>query len=162
MTAPSICRRFKTQAQNGMKKASKLHSQLVSAESRDFSFDNVGQRWIHQAMRADLERAQQLAGEMRQLGDIQDDTVARVMGCWSSGFTCLHLGDFAAAQAHLERGLVLFDPIQRPHYSELTPIDALVFLLTQLSLVLACYGYLDHCFSPGSWGRHSLPSRSAC
>jgi class 3 adenylate cyclase/predicted ATPase len=100
-------------------------------------------QWIHQAMRADLERAQRLAGEMRQLGDIQDDTVARVMGCWSSGFTCLHLGDFAAARAHLERGLALFDPIQRPQYSELTPIDALVFLLTQLSLVLACSGYLD-------------------
>jgi class 3 adenylate cyclase len=100
-------------------------------------------QWIHQAMRADLERAQRLAGEMRQLGDIQDDTVARVMGCWSSGFTCLHLGDFAAARAHLERGLVLFDPMQRPQYAELTPIDALVFLLTQLSLVLACSGYLD-------------------
>jgi predicted ATPase len=100
-------------------------------------------QWIHQAMRADLERAQRLAGEMRQLGDIQDDTVARVMGCWSSGFTSLHLGDFAAARAHLERGLALFDPIQRPQYSELTPIDALVFLLTQLSLVLACSGYLD-------------------
>jgi class 3 adenylate cyclase/predicted ATPase len=100
-------------------------------------------QWIHQAMRADLDRAQRIAGEMRQLGDVQDDSVARVMGCWSSGFTCLHLGDFAVARAHLERGLALFDPIQRPQYAELTPIDALVFLLTQLSLVLACSGYLD-------------------
>src|SRR5262249_34894845 len=91
----------------------------------------------------DLERAQRLAGEMRQLGEMQDDTVAAVMGCWSSGFTCLHLGDFANARAHLERGLALFDPIQRSQYSELTPIDALVFLSMQLSLVLACSGYLD-------------------
>jgi predicted ATPase len=100
-------------------------------------------QWIHQAMRADLELAQRLAGEMQLLGEMQDDTVARVMGCWSSGFTCLHLGDFATARAHLERGLALFDPIQRSRYSELTPIDALVFLSTQLSLVLACSGYLD-------------------
>jgi class 3 adenylate cyclase len=100
-------------------------------------------QWIHQAMRADLELAQRLAGEMQLLGEIQDDAVARVMGCWSSGFTCLHLGDFATARAYLERGLALFDPIQRSQYSELTPIDALVFLSMQLSLVLACSGYLD-------------------
>jgi class 3 adenylate cyclase/tetratricopeptide (TPR) repeat protein len=100
-------------------------------------------QWIHQAMRADMERAQRLAGEMQVLGEMEDDTVARVMGGWSSGFTCLHLGDFATARAHLERGLALFDPIQRSQYSELTPIDALVFLSTQLSLVLACSGYLD-------------------
>lgn len=100
-------------------------------------------QWIHQAMRADLERAQQLAGEMQLLGEKQDDAVARVMGCWSSGFTCLHLADFATARAHLERGLALFESIQRSQYSELTPIDALVFLSMQLSLVLACSGYLD-------------------
>jgi len=100
--------------------------------------------WIHHAIRADMEQAKRLASEISRVGEVLDDTVARVMGCWSGGFTCLHLGDFAAASAHLERGLALFDPVQRPQYFELTPIDALVFLTTQLSLVKVCAGYIRH------------------
>jgi predicted ATPase len=65
------------------------------------------------------------------------------MGCWSGGFTSLHLGDFADARVHLEEGIALFDPAQRHQYLQLTPIDALVFLSTQLSLAQACLGFLD-------------------
>jgi predicted ATPase len=98
-------------------------------------------QWIHHAIRADLGQAKRLASEIWHVGEMLDDTVARVMGCWSGGFTCLHLGNFAAASAHLEQGLTLFDPVQRQQYFELTPIDAKVFLLTQLSLVKVCSGY---------------------
>ena len=57
--------------------------------------------------------------------------------------TSLHLGDFADACDHFEEGIGLFDPAERRQYLQLTPIDALVFLSTQLSLAQACLGFLD-------------------
>jgi len=41
--------------------------------------------WIHHAIRADMEQAKQLASEISRVGEVLDDTVARVMGCWSGG-----------------------------------------------------------------------------
>ena len=100
-------------------------------------------QWINHAMRGEMDRARQLAGEIRQLGGDRGDRIADLMGCWSGGFTSLHLGDFADARVHLEEGIALFDPVQRRQYLQLTPIDALVFLSTQLSLAQACLGFLD-------------------
>jgi predicted ATPase len=100
-------------------------------------------QWINHTMRGEMERAQQLAGEIRQLGGDRGDRIADLMGCWSGGFTSLHLGDFAEARVHFEEGSTLFDPVERRQYLQLTPIDALVFLSTQLSLAQACLGFLD-------------------
>src|SRR6201987_4869831 len=100
-------------------------------------------QWINHTMRGEMERAQQLAGEIRQLGGDRGDRIAGLVGHWSGGFTSLHLGDFADARVHLEEGIALFDPVQRRQYLQLTPIDALVFLSTQLSLAQACLGFLD-------------------
>jgi class 3 adenylate cyclase/predicted ATPase len=100
-------------------------------------------QWINHAMRGEMDRAQQLASEIRQLGGDRGDRFADLMGRWSGGFTSLHLGDFADARFYLEDGIALFDPVQRHQYLQLTPIDALVFLCTQLSLAQACLGFLD-------------------
>jgi class 3 adenylate cyclase/predicted ATPase len=100
-------------------------------------------QWINHTMRGDMDRAQQLAGEIRQLGGDSGDRFADLMGRWSGGFTSLHLGEFADARVHFEDGIALFDPVQRRQYLQLTPIDALVFLSTQLSLAQACLGFLD-------------------
>jgi class 3 adenylate cyclase/predicted ATPase len=100
-------------------------------------------QWINHAMRGEMDRAQQLAGEIRQLGGDSGDRFADLMGRWCGGFTSLHLGDFADARVHFEDGIALFDPVQRRQYLQLTPIDALVFLSTQLSLAQACLGFLD-------------------
>src|SRR3954447_20435170 len=56
-----------------------------------------------------------------------------------------HVHDYRCgiARVHLDRGIAIFDQVQRHRYLELTPIDALVFLSTQLSLALACSGFLD-------------------
>ena len=108
-------------------------------------------QWINHAMRGEMDRAQQLAGEIGQLGEDGGDRFADLMGRWSGGFTSLHLGDFADARVHFEDGIALFDPVQRRQYLQLTPIDALVFLSTQLSLAQACLGFLDRARS-----RHDL------
>jgi class 3 adenylate cyclase/predicted ATPase len=100
-------------------------------------------QWINHAMHGEMDRALQLASEIRQLGGDRADRLAGLMGRWSGGFTSLHLGDFADARVHFEDGIALFDPVQRRQYLELTPIDALVFLSTQLSLAQACLGFLD-------------------
>jgi class 3 adenylate cyclase/predicted ATPase len=109
-------------------------------------------QWINHAMRGDMDRAQQLAGEIRQLGGDSADRFADLMGRWSGGFTSLHLGDFVDARVHFEDGIALFDPIQRRQYLQLTPIDALVFLSTQLSLAQACLGFLDRARSRRDFG----------
>ena len=94
-------------------------------------------------MRGDMDRAQQLAGEIQQLGGDRGDRILDLMGRWSGGFTSLHLGDFAEPRVDFEQGIALFDPVQRRQYLQLTPIDALVSLSTQLSLAQACLGFLD-------------------
>src|SRR6201987_4727743 len=109
-------------------------------------------QWINHTMRGDMDRAQQLGGEIRQLGGDGGDRFADLMGRWSGGFTSLHLGDFVDARVHFEDGIALFDPIQRRQYLQLTPIDALVFLSTQLSLAQACLGFLDRARSRRDFG----------
>src|SRR4051794_40270302 len=49
-------------------------------------------QWIYHLNRGDMERAQELAADIRQLGEIQDDIVARVAGCRASGSTCMYIG----------------------------------------------------------------------
>ncbi|HYB06003.1 MAG TPA: adenylate cyclase, partial [Methyloceanibacter sp.] len=52
------------------------------------------------------------------------------------------LGEFVAARGHLEEGLALFDPSDRPFYAAVTLQDARVMLLSWMS-VLFPLGYLD-------------------
>jgi tetratricopeptide (TPR) repeat protein len=92
--------------------------------------------------RADLKRARRLAAELRELGDTAGDVPIQVMGCYASGMACFHLGEFAAGQAYLEKGLALFDPAHRPSYSELLSNDARVQLRLHSSWQLACLGHL--------------------
>jgi hypothetical protein len=98
---------------------------------------------VHQAVKGDLESARQLAGELQQLAELHDDVVTRVIAGRASGFTCLSLGEFAAARAYLERALMLYDPEHRSVYSELEPHDTLVLLRVFSSLALICSGCLD-------------------
>jgi class 3 adenylate cyclase/tetratricopeptide (TPR) repeat protein len=93
--------------------------------------------------RADLQRAQQLAAEIRELGDATGDVVVQVVGCDADGFMCFNFGEFAAGRAYLEKGLALFDPAQQPAYAELMPHDQLVMMRMHLSWLLASLGHLD-------------------
>ena len=100
-------------------------------------------RFVHHALRADLDKAQQLATEMRRLGETQNDVVARVMAYRVSGYASLAFGDFVTARDYLERSLGLYNPTDRAIFAELTPQDIVPTLLSFLACALVCSGHLD-------------------
>ena len=100
-------------------------------------------QFLHLQLLADLESAQQLAAEIRQLGETDGDVVARAIGYRANGFLSLNRGDFAAGRADVERALALYDPVHRHAYMELFPVDGLVSMLGLHALALVCCGYLD-------------------
>jgi len=98
---------------------------------------------VYHLVRGEYVLARQHAAAMRQLADARNDLRLRLMGCRLSGQPELFLGEFAAARAHLERGLALFDPEDRPFYGTLALQDARVMMLGNLSGALVPLGYLD-------------------
>src|SRR5262249_19538797 len=107
-------------------------------------------QWTHHQLRGDLERAQQLAVGIRQLGEIDDDVLTRGWGCYTSGFTTLFLGEVACATAYLERGANIYGAVQWS--SVPSDIDlSVIRLLGLLSFALACCGYLDQARSRSEW-----------
>jgi class 3 adenylate cyclase/tetratricopeptide (TPR) repeat protein len=109
---------------------------------RALLFPLLGQFRDHWA-RADLKGAQRLAEELRDLGDTTGDVPTQVLAYHSSWYARFQLGEFAASRSYLEKTLALYDPADRPSYSELLPYDARVMLRTNLSWLLACLGHLD-------------------
>ncbi len=93
--------------------------------------------------RADLQRAQRLAAELRDLGEANADVPTQVLGWNAGGFTCSLLGAFTTGRAYLEKALALYDPADRASYAELLPNDERVELRGHLSVVLAYLGNLD-------------------
>jgi predicted ATPase len=100
-------------------------------------------QWIYHVARGDMERAEELTADIRQIGETRDDIVARVAGCRAGATTYMLIGNFTEAHAHLERGLSLYHPVQRSSQAELAPADTLVSLSAYLTIVLACSGHLD-------------------
>jgi predicted ATPase len=80
---------------------------------------------------------------MRRLAEDSGDVVARMLSHQASNFTCLQLGEFTLALEDLAQGLSLFDPADRPFYSEVLAYDPLAALLTASAPSLASLGYLD-------------------
>ena len=90
-----------------------------------------------------MERAEELAALICQIGETHDDIVARVAGHRASATTHAFMGNFAEAHAHLQRGLSLYHPVQRSSQAELAPADTVVSLNAFRTWVLACSGHLD-------------------
>jgi predicted ATPase len=67
----------------------------------------------------------------------------RVFAYDAIAYTCIYLGEFAAARTYIEKGLAYYDPAQRPFYTELLPNDMLVQLLVHATKPLACLGYIE-------------------
>jgi class 3 adenylate cyclase/predicted ATPase len=113
---------------------------------RELLFALYGQ-WVYHLIRANLTPAYQLAAEMRDLGEQSGNVATRVLSRGASGFTCLHLGEYAAARRDLDEALALFDPADRPFYGELLIEDQLVALLAHSAYSLSCLGHLDQAIS---------------
>jgi class 3 adenylate cyclase len=119
---------------------------VTLSRPRALLFALYGQ-WAFHALGADLERAGQLAEEMRHLGETSDDVPTQVLGYCSSAYTCMHAGELIGARTYVENGLALYDPAHRPAYVGISTNDLLVLLRDQSSLTLACLGYLDRAWS---------------
>ena len=104
-------------------------------------------QWVNSFVAADLDRAEQFATEILNLGELADDVITRVVGYRVTGGTSLFRGDFPIARACLEQGLKLYDPSQRVQYRGLTSVDTHVALLSYLAPALACCGQLDQALS---------------
>ena len=106
-------------------------------------------QWVNSYTRAELDRAEQFATEILNLGKLTDDVVTRVVGYRATGGTSLFRGDFPIARSSLEQGLKLYDPSQRVQYGGLilTSVDTHVALLGYLAPALACCGQLDQALS---------------
>ena len=104
-------------------------------------------QWVNSFVAADLDRAEQFATEILNLGELADDVITRVVGYRVTGGTSLFRGDFPIARACLEQGLKLYDPSQRDQYRGLTSVHTHVALLSYLAPALACCGQLDQALS---------------
>ena len=106
-------------------------------------------QWVNSYTRAELDRAEQFAMEILNLGELADDVITRVVGYRAAGGTSAFRGDFLIARSNLEQGLKLYDPSQRVQYGGLilTSVDTHVALLSYLAPALVCCGQLDQALS---------------
>ena len=100
-------------------------------------------QWTHALLRAELSSARRRAKELLDLGEVRGDAVLKIMGCRASGVTSFPLAEFHGTCDHLDRGLALFDPAQRPLFAELTVDDVQVVMHYYSSWALLYLGHLD-------------------
>ena len=109
--------------------------------------------------RADLNRARQVAADMRVQGETSGDVFAQALAYDASADVCYEFGEFLSARAHAEKGVALYDPAHRALYAESMPNDMLLQLLDHSSIPLACLGYIDQAYLQGGCLRHSSEAR---
>lgn len=100
-------------------------------------------QWSHRHTRGELGTAQQLATEIRQIGEERADRFTGAMADRLSGQNSLYLGQFANARVLQERALAMYDPARRIVDAERTTVDELVVVLGHLGTTLSCLGFLD-------------------
>lgn len=100
-------------------------------------------QFLHNFMRAELQKAWDLAQEMLSLGEARNHPPMTLMGRRLVGVTALAFGDLATATAHLERCLKDFDPADRPFYASLAIDDIRLNMMGYLAAALMSLGRLD-------------------
>jgi tetratricopeptide (TPR) repeat protein len=92
-------------------------------------------QWVFHRNRGEPKLALALAEQMEKIGEAHNNVSVQLMGRWASGLTRLHLGDFVAARALLERCHGLADPALRSIPYAMN--------LAYLAQTLAYLGYVD-------------------
>jgi len=99
-------------------------------------------QFLHNLMRAELQKARELAQEMLSLGEAQNKPPLTLMGRRLAGVTALAFGDFDTAASYLERCLKDFDPADRPFYASLAIDDLRINMMGYFSNALIHLGRL--------------------
>jgi predicted ATPase len=112
----------------------------------------------HHFGRAEYVAARQIAEDLLEVAQKQEDAAGQIVGSRSMGL-CLHLlGGFAAAVENFERVLLLYDPEAHRALANVAGYDMRALALTYLSFDLFILGYPRQATSRGeealAWSRH--------
>ena len=101
-----------------------------------------GLRRFHQ-VRGEFLTARELGEQLLGLAQREQDPALLAEAYWALGYTLFALGEFGAAQAHLEQGLTLYDAQRHRSPVFLYGIEPGVYGLIYTALVLWHLGYPD-------------------
>jgi tetratricopeptide (TPR) repeat protein len=115
-------------------------------------------QWVFHRNRGENQLALALAEQVEKMGEARNDVRVQLVGRWASGFTRLHLGDFVAARALLERCHGLADPAYRGGEAAFLcalPLASLAFTLAHLGFIDQARSRLNHALLEARQLKHS-------
>jgi DNA-binding winged helix-turn-helix (wHTH) protein/predicted ATPase len=128
---------------NAYARARQLWEQLGSPT--EFLQVPYGQSLYH-AVRGELDLAQRLDQDLRDMSRKRNDAAGLVMAHWSSGRDLMFVGRFGSSRSHLERALALYDPKAHHSLVEQAGFHFQVVLQAYLGVVLFCLGFPAQAF----------------
>ncbi|NIO71040.1 MAG: AAA family ATPase [Anaerolineae bacterium] len=101
----------------------------------------LGELSILHYVRAEHQRARELAEEALSLAQQAEDPLLVALGHWRLGFVLFGLGEYTAARAHLEQMIAFYEPQHHPPLVFLRGSDAGLSALAYDACCLWCLGY---------------------
>jgi predicted ATPase/class 3 adenylate cyclase len=98
---------------------------------------------FYRIYRGELDLAQRLDEDLLRLSRQRNDAAGLVLGHVSSGRTLIYAGRFAAARAHLEEVLALYDPVAHAALGQQSGNDPRLSAMGQSAIGLFCLGFPD-------------------
>ena len=105
--------------------------------------------WYFYLMRSELRTARELGEHLLTLAQQVGDLVLRVEAHYALGLTLNYLGEFAAAQTHLEQGIALYDPQQHRAHAFRYGQDPGVACRAYVAVTLWWLGYPEQALQRG-------------
>ena len=99
--------------------------------------------FVHHHVRGEMDRSHRAAKELLSSAEREGDISGQITGHRAVGDGLLHLGQLAAARAHLERAVTLSDTVDPRALTFLLAENVRVASLSFLSLTLAIMGFPD-------------------
>jgi predicted ATPase len=99
--------------------------------------------WRFYLVRAELQTAHELAGQLLSMAQRQPKPTRLLGGHWVSGATLFFQGEVVSARDHLEQGMALYDPQQHLSLVLLYAVDPGMVCRSYAAWVLWLLGYPD-------------------
>jgi tetratricopeptide (TPR) repeat protein len=105
--------------------------------------------WAMYIVRAECKKAHELGTQLFTLAQSMEDPAFRLQAHFALGNTLFWRGELAAARAHLEQGIALYDPQQHRSLAFLYAVDPGVFCRGYATWVLWHLGFPDQALTMG-------------